>query len=221
MMTAFDWKVIEENLPFLMRGLFTTFQLAVIALGGGLFLGILAGLARLSSRKYIYYPVTLYVNVLRSIPLILVIFWFYFLVPVLAGRPLGDFLSASVAFVVFEASYFAEIIRAGIQSIPKGQMQAAYSTALSYPQVMRYVIVPQALRNMIPSLLTQSVIIFQDTSLAYVIGLREFLRSASIVDAREVRSVELYCFVGITYFIICFLMSAFSRRWEAKRRSLR
>ncbi len=202
-----------------MRGLLTTFELAIIALIGGLALGIVAGLARLSSKRCVYYPAALYVNLLRSIPLILVIFWFYFLVPILAGRPLGDFLSASIAFIVFEASYFAEIIRAGIQSIPKGQMQAAYSTALSYRQVMQHVIVPQALRNMVPSLLTQSVIIFQDTSLAYVIGLREFLRSASIVDAREVRSVELYAFVGVTYFLICFLMSTFSKRWEAKRRS--
>jgi glutamate/aspartate transport system permease protein len=161
------------------------------------------------------------VNLLRSIPLILVIFWFYFLVPIIAGRPLGDFLSASIAFVVFEASYFAEIIRAGIQSIPKGQMQAAYSTALNYRQMMRYVIIPQALKNMIPSLLTQSVIILQDTSLAYVIGLKEFLRSGSIVDAREVRSLEIYSFIGIVYFLICFAMSTITKQWEAKKGPLR
>ena len=217
-MDSFDWRVIYENFGFLMRGLFTTFQLAIIAIGGGLILGTLVGTTRLSSRKYIYYPATVYVNVLRSIPLILVIFWFYFLVPILVGRPLGDFVSASVAFIVFEASYFAEIIRAGIQSIPTGQMQAAYSTGLNYPKTMLYVIIPQALKNMIPSLLTQSVIIFQDTSLAYVIGLKEFLRSASVVDAREVRSLELYSFVGIVYFFICYLMSVLSKRWEVKRR---
>lgn len=216
-MAIFDYQVIVENLPFLMRGLITTFQLALIGISGGLALGILVGMARLSSRPYIYYPATVFVNFLRSIPLILVIFWFYFLVPIIAGRPLGDFLSASIAFIVFEASYFAEIIRAGIQSIPKGQMQAALSTGLDYKQTMRYIIIPQALRNMIPSLLTQSVIIFQDTSLAYVIGLKEFLRSASIVDAREVRSLELYTFVGIVYFIFCFTMSYFTKKWEAKK----
>jgi len=216
-MAIFDYKVILDNLPFLMRGLITTFQLALIGISGGLALGILVGMARLSSRPYIYYPATSFVNFLRSIPLILVIFWFYFLVPIIAGRPLGDFLSASVAFIVFEASYFAEIIRAGIQSIPKGQMQAALSTGLDYKQTMRYIIIPQALRNMIPSLLTQSVIIFQDTSLAYVIGLKEFLRSASVVDAREVRSLELYTFVGIVYFIFCFTMSYFTKKWEAKK----
>ena len=217
-MSAFDFNVLFENFTFLMRGLFTTLQLAVIAIGGGFILGILVGMARLSAKAFVYYPATLFVNLLRSLPLILVIFWFYFLVPVLAGRPLGDFLSASIAFVVFEASYFAEIIRAGIQSIPKGQMQAAYSTGLSHPKTMRHVIIPQALRNMVPSLLTQSVIIFQDTSLAYVIGLKEFLRSASIVDAREVRSLELYAFVGMVYFIICLSMSTLTKRWEAKRR---
>lgn len=216
-MAIFDYKVIADNFPFLMRGLITTFQLALIGISGGLALGILVGIARLSSRPYVYYPATVFVNFLRSIPLILVIFWFYFLVPIIAGRPLGDFLSASIAFIVFEASYFAEIIRAGIQSIPKGQMQAALSTGLDYKQTMRYIIIPQALRNMVPSLLTQSVIIFQDTSLAYVIGLKEFLRSASIVDAREVRSLELYTFVGVVYFIFCFTMSYFTKKWEAKK----
>lgn len=216
-MAIFDYQVIIDNLPFLLRGLITTFQLALIGICGGLALGILVGMARLSSRPYIYFPATAFVNFLRSIPLILVIFWFYFLVPLIAGRPLGDFLSASIAFIVFEASYFAEIIRAGIQSIPKGQMQAALSTGLDYKQTMRYIIIPQALRNMIPSLLTQSVIIFQDTSLAYVIGLKEFLRSASIVDAREVRSLELYTFVGIVYFIFCFTMSYFTKKWETQK----
>jgi glutamate/aspartate transport system permease protein len=204
-----------------MNGLLTTFQLAIIAISGGLVLGILVGMARLSSRPYVYYPATVFVNFLRSLPLILVIFWFYFLVPILAGRPLGDFLSASIAFVVFEATYFAEIIRAGIQSIPKGQMQAAYSTALNYRQMMGYVVVPQAMKNMIPSLLTQSVIIFQDTSLAYVIGLKEFLRSGSIVDSREVRSLEIYAFVGIVYFLLGFSMSTLTKRWERKKGSFR
>lgn len=216
-MAIFDYQVIVDNLSFLMRGLITTFQLALIGISGGLVLGILVGMARLSSLPYIYYPATVFVNFLRSIPLILVIFWFYFLVPIIAGRPLGDFLSASIAFIVFEASYFAEIIRAGIQSIPKGQMQAALSTGLDYKQTMRHIIIPQALRNMVPSLLTQSVIIFQDTSLAYVIGLKEFLRSASIIDAREVRSLELYTFVGLVYFIFCFTMSYFTKKWEAQK----
>jgi len=200
-----------------MQGLLTTFQLALVAISGGLLLGILVGMARLSSIKVIYYPATAFVNIMRSLPLILVIFWFYFLVPLIAGRPMGDFFSACVAFVVFEAAYFAEIVRAGIQSISTGQMQAAYSTGFDYQNTMRYIIIPQALRNMVPSLLTQAVVVFQDTSLAYVIGLKEFLRSASIVDAREMRSLELYAFVGVVYFLVCFAMSKLSKRLEAKR----
>jgi glutamate/aspartate transport system permease protein len=214
-----DGMVIVRNFSFLMQGLVTTFQLAVLAISGGLLLGILVGMARLSSIRAIYYPATVFVNLMRSLPLILVIFWFYFLVPLVAGRPLGDFLSATIAFIIFEASYFAEIVRAGIQSIPQGQMQAAYSTGFTYGQTMRYVILPQALRNMIPSLLTQSVVVFQDTSLAFVIGLKEFLKSATIVDAREVRSVELYLFVGLVYFLFCFSMSRISQKLEAERRA--
>jgi glutamate/aspartate transport system permease protein len=216
-MGGLDWVVIQNNLPFLMQGLLTTFQLALVAISGGLLLGILVGMARLSSIRIIYYPATAFVNLMRSLPLILVIFWFYFLVPVIAGRPMGDFFSACVAFVVFEAAYFAEIVRAGIQSISSGQVQAAYSTGFNYGETMRYIIVPQALRNMVPSLLTQAVVVFQDTSLAYVIGLKEFLRSASIVDAREMRSLELYAFVGVVYFLVCFAMSKLSKRLEAKR----
>lgn len=216
-MDAYDWQVIPNNLEFLLQGLFTTFQLALVAISGGLLLGILVGMARLSSIRVIYYPATAFVNLMRSLPLILVIFWFYFLVPLMAGRPMGDFFSACVAFVVFEAAYFAEIVRAGIQSISTGQVQAAYSTGFNYRNTMRYIIIPQALRNMVPSLLTQAVVVFQDTSLAYVIGLKEFLRSASIVDAREMRSLELYAFVGVVYFLICFTMSKLSKKLEAKR----
>lgn len=216
-MGGYDWQVIPNNLSFLMQGLSTTFQLALVAITGGLLLGILVGMARLTSIKLLYYPATAFVNVMRSLPLILVIFWFYFLVPLIAGRPMGDFFSAGVAFVVFEAAYFAEIVRAGIQSISAGQLQAAYSTGFNYRDTMWYIIIPQALRNMVPSLMTQAVVTFQDTSLAYVIGLKEFLRSASIVDAREMRSLQLYAFVGAVYFVICFAMSKMSKKLEAKR----
>jgi len=213
----FEWRVITHNFTFLMGGLVTTFELALIAIAGGLALGILVGMARLSNIKVIYYPASLFVNLMRTQPLILVIFWFYFLMPLVLGRPIGDFMSASIAFIIFEASYFAEIIRAGIQSISKGQVDAAYSTGFTYWQAMRYFIIPQALRNMMPSLITQGVVVFQDTSLAYVIGLREFLRSANVVDAREMRSVELYLFVGLVYFIICFSMSRVCKRMELKK----
>jgi glutamate/aspartate transport system permease protein len=213
----FEWQVISNNFFFLMGGLVTTFELALLAIAGGLVLGTLVGMGRLSKLNYIYYPSTLFVNLMRTQPLILVIFWFYFLMPLILGRPIGGFTSAVIAFVIFEASYFAEIIRAGIQSISKGQINAAYSTGFTYWQAMRYFIIPQALKNMMPSLITQAVVVFQDTSLAYVIGLREFLRSANVVDAREMRSVELYVFVGLVYFIVCFSMSRVCKKLELKK----
>jgi glutamate/aspartate transport system permease protein len=213
----FEWQVISNNFFFLMGGLVTTLELALIAIAGGLTLGTLVGMGRLSKLKSIYYPATLFVNLMRTQPLILVIFWFYFLMPLILGRPIGGFTSAVIAFIVFEASYFAEIIRAGIQSISKGQIDAAYSTGFTYWQAMRYFIIPQALKNMMPSLITQAVVVFQDTSLAYVIGLREFLRSANVVDAREMRSVELYLFVGLVYFIVCFSMSRVCKKLELKK----
>jgi len=209
-----DLAVITRNFPFLFGGLILTFKLAAISLVGGFLVGILMGLGRLSSRKWIYYPATLYINFFRSLPLILVIFWFYFMVPFIIGRPLGDFFSAIVAFIAFEAAYFAEIVRAGIQSIPQGQVMAGYSTGLGYYETMRYIILPQALKNMVPPIVTQCVIIFQDTSLAYVIGLKEFLRRIYLVDSRELRSVELYLFAGFVYLIFCSIGTISSRRLE-------
>jgi glutamate/aspartate transport system permease protein len=209
-----DWSVIPRNLNFLLGGLVLTFQLAAISLVGGFLLGIIMGLGRLSTRKWIYYPATIYVNFFRSLPLILVIFWFYFMVPFIIGRPMGDFLSAIVAFIAFEAAYFAEIVRGGIQSVPQGQVMAGYSTGLNYYKTMRYIILPQALRNMVPPIITQCVIIFQDTSLAYVIGLKEFLRRTSLVDSRELRSLELYLFAGVVYLFFCSIGTIASRRLE-------
>jgi glutamate/aspartate transport system permease protein len=217
MLNMFDWRVIAANFPFLMQGLFMSLKLAAVSIVGGMLLGTLVGMARLSTRKWLYYPATLFVFVLRSIPLILVIFWFYFLVPIISGRPMGNFLSACIAFIVFEAAHFAEIVRAGIQSIRVGQKQAGLSSGLSLLQTFLHILLPQALRSMLPSLLTQCIVIFQDTSLAYVIGLQDFLTATSIVDAREVRSLELYLFAALVYFLVCYLMSSVVRNWETKR----
>jgi glutamate/aspartate transport system permease protein len=212
-----DWHVVTRNIGFLCGGLVLTFQQAAITMAGGFLLGALLGMGRLSSRKWIVVPATLYVNLFRSLPLILVIFWFYFLVPILMGRSFGDFLSAVIAFIAFEAAYFAEIVRGGIQSIPKGQMDAGYSTGLYHHQVMLYIVLPQAFRNMFPAIVTQCVIIFQDTSLAYVIGLKEFLRRVSITDSREFRSVELYLFAAAVYLVLCSIGSILSQRLEGRR----
>ena len=212
-----DLGVIATNLRFMAGGLILTFQLAAITIGCGLVLGTLLAAARLSSRVWIYYPATVYIHFFRGLPLILVIFWLYFLFPVITGMPLGAYGAAIVSFVVFEAAYFAEIVRAGIQSIPKGQIMAAFASGLTAFQAARHVVLPQAMRNMVPALVTQSVVIFQDTSLGYVIGLREFLRRVNLVDAREARSVELYLFAGLVYFTICSAGSIASQRLEKRR----
>jgi len=209
-----DLSVIFRNFDFMFGGLILTFQLAVISIAGGLLLGIFLALARLSARPWLYYPATLYIHFFRGLPLILVIFWLYFLVPVVTGKAMDEFTAAVVSFIAFEAAYFAEIIRAGIQSISTGQTMAAYAGGLTFFQCARHVILPQALRNMTPALVTQAVVIFQDTSLAYVIGLREFLRRVNLVDAREARSVELYLFAGLIYFLFCSAGAVLSRRLE-------
>ena len=209
---------VGRNIYFLLGGFGVTLQLTACALVGGIALGALVGLARISRNKWIYQPVTLYVNLLRNIPLILVIFWFYFVMPIIAGRPLNPFLSAVISFIIFEATYFGEIFRAGYQSISRDLISAAYSTGLTYPQTARHILIPIAFRRMLPSLITQSIVTFQDTSLAFVIGLQEFVRRTSIVDNLEVRSIQLFGFVAIIFFIFCFIGSRVSRYFEEKGR---
>ena len=209
---------IIKNLPYLLKGFLTNLELAILALAGGIFLGILVGLGRISKNRWVYQSVTLYVNFIRNIPLILVIFWFYFIMPILVGKPLHPFISAAISFVIFEATYFGEIFRAGFQSISRDLVSAAYSTALTYTQTARYILVPIAIRRMLPSVITQSIITFQDTSLAYVIGLQELVRRTTIVDSMEVRSIQLYSFVAALFFVVCFVGSRISRYYEIKSR---
>jgi glutamate/aspartate transport system permease protein len=209
---------VFRNLPFLMGGFLVTLQLTFCALAGGIALGVLVGLGRISRKKWIYYPVTLYVNFIRNIPLILVIFWFYFVMPILAGRAMPPFISAVISFIIFEATYFGEIFRAGYQSISRDLIHAAFATGLTYSQTARYILVPIAFRRMLPSLITQSIVTFQDTSLAFVIGLQEFVRRTSIVDNLEVRSIQLFGFVALVFFIFCFLGSRVARHFEEKGR---
>jgi glutamate/aspartate transport system permease protein len=179
---------------------------------------------RLSPYKILSYPAGAYVNLVRSIPLILVIFWFYFLIPLamkkLTGNPyasgIGPFYSALIAFTMFEAAYYCEIIRAGIQSVPRGQAGAAYALGLNYRQATTLVILPQAFRNMVPILLTTSIILFQDTSLVYVVGLTDFMGAAGKIARRDGRLVEMYLFAALVYFIICYSASYFVRRLQAR-----
>jgi glutamate/aspartate transport system permease protein len=210
-----DFDVIGRSLPYLWKGFQYTVQLTTIAALGGLFFGTLLALARLSSIKALYLFASGYVNLMRSIPLVLVIFWFFFLMPQVlqmltgAERPpqIGAERTAIITFIMFEAAYFCEIMRAGIQSIPKGQVYSAYALGLNYSQSMRLVILPQAFRNMIPILLTQTIILFQDTSLVYVISATDFTGAASKIAQRDSRLVEMYLFVAVVYFVLCYTLS--------------
>ncbi len=211
-----DWTIIVENWQLLLSGFVNTLKLAILAIGLSFWLGVVAGALRLSRNRLLYYPAVLYIEVIRGVPLIMVIFWFYFVSPIIAGRPLDNFTSALIAFVVFEGAYLAEIIRAGIQSVPVGQVDAASSTGLSHVQAMRHIILPQAIRNMIPALVTRFIILFMDTSLAYIIGFRELTRVAKIIAEREFRAFEVFTFIAVVYFICTYSMSLVSRRWEAR-----
>lgn len=211
-MGDFDIDVIIKSIPFLWDGLQVSLLLTFLAILGGIFFGTLLALMRLSGVLWLSLPAATYVNLLRSIPLILVIFWFYFLVPLAIGRPIGNFYSALIAFTIFEAAYFSEIMRAGIQSVRKGQVHAGQASGLNYWQIQGHIVLPQAFRNMIPILVTQGIVLFQDTSLVFVVSLRDFMTVSSIVAKTEGRLVEMYIFAAIVYFVICFSGSLLVRR---------
>ena len=213
-MGDFDFSVIVDNLPFLWKGLQLSLWLTFLAVIGGMILGTVLALMRLSGILPLSLFAATYVNLIRSVPLILVIFWFYFLVPLAIGRPIGGFHSALIAFVMFEAAYYSEIIRAGIQSIRQGQIHAGQATGLNYWQIQRYIVLPQAFRNMIPILVTQGIILFQDTSLVFVVSLRDFMTVSSIVARTEGRLAEMYVFAALVYFIICFTGALLVRRLQ-------
>ncbi len=215
-MFEFDFGVVANSLPFLWEGLQLSLTLTFLAIIGGIVLGTFLALARLSGIAPLSLAAATYVNLIRSIPLILVIFWFYFLVPLALGRPVGSFYSALIAFVMFEAAYYSEIMRAGIQSVRKGQVYAGQSTGLNYWQIQRYVVLPQAFRNMIPILVTQGIILFQDTSLVFVVSLRDFMTASSIVARTEGRLVEMYLFAALVYFVICFSGSLIVRGLKSR-----
>jgi glutamate/aspartate transport system permease protein len=219
-----DFTVVTDSLPYLWKGMQYTLQLTIVSAIGGLFFGTLLAMARLSSIKWLSMAASGYVNLMRSIPLVLVIFWFFFLVPLIAQgitggeRPpqIGAERTAYITFIMFEAAYFCEIMRAGIQSIPRGQVYSSYALGLTYGQSMRLVILPQAFRNMIPILLTQTIILFQDTSLVYVISATDFVGAAAKIAQRDSRLVEMYLFVAIVYFVICYTLSFFVKRLQKR-----
>lgn len=225
MFANFDWDVIVRSLPYLfLDGMRFTLMLTALATAGGVVIGTLLALMRLSSFPPFAIIAGGYVNLMRSIPLVLVIFWIYFLVPYMgqwvtgAERPIqvGALMTCLITFTVFEAAYFCEIMRAGIQSIPRGQTDAARAIGMTYWQTMGDIILPQAFRNMIPVLLTQTIVLFQDTSLVYVISVTDFLGAASKIAQRDGRLVEMYLFAAVVYFIISLGASIMVRRLQRR-----
>jgi len=207
----FTWELISN---FVLKGLVFSFQLTIIAMVGGIILGTLLALMRLSGKKWLEMPAAAYVNTMRSIPLVMVILWFFLLIPLMTGKPMGAELSAMITFTLFEAAYFSEIMRAGIQSVPKGQVQAGYAVGMTYPQTMQLIVLPQAFRNMLPVLLTQTIILFQDTSLVYAIGAYDLLKGFEVAGKNFNRPVETYLVAALVYFVICFSLSLLVKRLQ-------
>ena len=199
-----NWSLIQR---FILKGLWFSIVLTAVATAGGIFFGTLLALMRLSGKRWLDTPAALYVNVMRSVPLVMVILWFFLLVPLLIGRPIGAEYSAVVTFIAFEAAYFSEIMRAGIQSIPRGQVFAGQAVGMTYGQNMRLVILPQAFRNMLPVLLTQTIILFQDTSLVYAIGAYDLLKGFETAGKNFGRPIETYLMATVTYFVISYSLS--------------
>ena len=225
MLGQFDFNVIERSWVYLFReGMSFTLTLTALAMSGGIIFGTMLAMLRLSSIKPLAWVAGVYVNLMRSIPLVLVIFWFYFLVPYIgayligSNQPIkvGAFYSSVITFTLFEAAYYCEIMRAGIQSVSRGQVSAGYALGLDYWQVMGKVVLPQAFRNMIPILLTQTIVLFQDTSLVYVLSITDFLGAASKVAGRDGRLVEMYLFAALVYFVICFAGSLLVKQLQKK-----
>ena len=215
-MGDFDFSVIWTSLPFLWQGLQLSLWLTFLFIICGIVLGTLLALARLSGIRPLAFVAATYVKLIRSVPLILVIFWFFFPVPLIIGRPIGSFYSALIAFVLFEAAYYSEIMRAGIQSVKQGQVHAGQPTGFNYWQIQRYIVLPQAFRNMIPILITQDIILFQDTSLVFVVSLRDFMTVSSIIARTEGRLVDMYLFAAVVYFVICFSGSMLVRSLKSR-----
>ena len=215
---TFDFTFFSGSLlqTYVLHGFLFSLQLTVLATCGGIVLGTVLALMRLSQRALFHWPATVYVNGMRSIPLVMVLLWFFLLMPFLLGRPIGAEISAVITFIAFEAAFFCEIVRSGIQSIPKGQTSAALSLGLSQQQTLRWIVLPQALRNMTPILLTQVIILFQDTSLVYAIGAYDMLKGFEIAGKNSGRPVEAYLAAALIYFLICFSLSQLVRHLQQR-----
>jgi glutamate/aspartate transport system permease protein len=217
-LTFYDWEMIRR---FVAQGLVFSLWLTVVATVGGVLVGTVLALMRLSGKPFLAVPAAAYVNTMRSIPLVMVLLWFFLLIPFAIGRPIGAEMSAVITFIAFEAAYFSEIVRAGIQSIPRGQVNAGFALGLTYRQNMQQIILPQAFRNMLPVFLTQTIILFQDTSLVYAIGAYDMLKGFETMGKNLGRPVEAYLLAAVVYFLMCLSLSYLVRKVQARVQIIR
>ena len=218
MLAALDFSFFTPDVisGYIIKGFIFSLQLTIVAMLGGIVLGTLLALMRLSGKTWLVMPAAAYVNTMRSVPLVMVILWFFLLIPLVIGRPLGAETSALITFTLFEAAYYSEIMRAGIQSVSRGQVAAGYALVMSYRQTMGLIVLPQAFRNMLPVLLTQTIILFQDTSLVYAIGAYDLLKGFEIAGKNFNRPVETYLVAAVLYFIISFSLSMLVRKLQQR-----
>jgi glutamate/aspartate transport system permease protein len=212
-LSFYSWELVKS---YVLSGFLFSIQLTIIATVGGIFFGTLLALMRLSGKSFLEIPASIYVNMMRSIPLVMVILWFFLLMPTILGRPIGAEASAIITFIAFESAFFCEIMRSGIQSIPRGQIYAGQAMGMTYSQNMRLVILPQAFRNMIPVLLTQTIVLFQDTSLVYAIGAYDMLKGFEVAGKNFGRPIETYLAAAVVYFLICFGLSRLVRMLQQR-----
>lgn len=219
-LSFYNWDVISN---FVLKGFYFSIMLTIVATVGGVIFGTLLALMRLSGKKWLDAPAAVYVNGMRSIPLVMVILWFFLLVPAGFYSSFGAWgsnyrseISAVITFIAFEAAYFSEIMRAGIQSIPRGQVYAGQAMGMTYGQNMKLVVLPQAFRNMLPVLLTQTIILFQDTSLVYAIGAYDMLKGFETAGKNFGRPIEAYLLAAVVYFIMCYALSWLVKRLHKK-----
>jgi len=217
-LSFYEWEMIRR---FVAQGFIFSIWLTVVATAGGVLLGTVLALMRLSGKPFLALPAAAYVNTMRSIPLVMVLLWFFLLIPFAIGRPIGAEMSAVITFIAFEAAYFSEIVRAGIQSIPRGQVNAGFALGLTYRQNMQQIILPQAFRNMLPVFLTQTIILFQDTSLVYAIGAYDMLKGFETMGKNLGRPIEAYLLAAVVYFLMCLALSHVVRRVQTRVQIIR
>ena len=217
-LSFFSWDLLA---PFVIKGFYFSIWLTIVATIGGIVLGTVLALMRLSGKTFLEVPAAAYVNTMRSIPLVMVLLWFFLLIPFAIGRPIGAEMSAVITFIAFEAAYFSEIVRAGIQSIPRGQVNAGYALGMTYQQNMKLIILPQAFRNMLPVFLTQTIILFQDTSLVYAIGAYDMLKGFETAGKNLGRPIEAYLLAAVLYFLMCLALSKIVRAVQNKVQIIR